>query len=131
MFEYAKLRILPKSTLYNPSCPAITWTDIWDIRFPGEGFEQFAAATVRPAVTFGSPGVEYLMTTSGFLPPHNNFMVLYTLTSPLNNPTLSAEVVPVVASSPPPDANQRGGATPNPEPGPQLWQSLPDRCWGQ
>ena len=115
VFEYAKLRILPKSTLYNPSCPAITWTDFWDLRYPGEELDQYAVATVRPAVTFGSPGVEYLMTNSGFLPPYNNFMVLYSLTNPLNNPTLTADVVPVVSSDPPPNANQRGGSTPSPE----------------
>ena len=114
-FDYSKIRILPKSTLYNPSCPAITWTDIWDVRFPGAGFDDFAAATVRPAVTFGTPGVEYLMANSYFLPPFNNFMVLYTLTNPLNNPTLTAAVVTVAPYEPPPNANQRGGSAPDPE----------------
>ena len=114
-FDYSKIRILPKSTLYSPSCPAITWTDIWDVRFPGAGFDDFPAATVRPAVTFGTPGVEYLMANSYFFPPNNNFMVLYTLTNPLNNPTLSAAAVPVARSDPPPNANQRGGSVPNPE----------------
>ena len=110
-FDYAKIRILPKSTLYNASCPAITWTDLWDVRFPEAGADQFAAATLRPAVTFGAPGVEYLMANSFFFPPNNDFMVLYSLTNPLaTSPTLTAQTVTVAATIPPPDANQKDGS---------------------
>ena len=111
-FDYAKIRILPKSTLYNTSCPAITWTDMWDLRFPQAGADAFPIFTVRPAVTFGTPGIEYLVANSYFSPPNNNFMVLYSLTSPLSNPSLSAVAVPVAPTNPPPDANQPGGGTP-------------------
>ena len=111
-FDYAKIRILPKSTLYNTSCPAITWTDIWDLRFPQQGADAFPTFTIRPAVTFGTPGIEYLVANSYFSPPNNNFMVLYSLTSPLSNPSLSAVAVPVAPTNPPPDANQPGGGTP-------------------
>ena len=112
-FDYAKIRILPKSPLYAASCPAITWTDFWDIRFPQAGADAFAPATIRPAVTFGQPGIEYLMTNSFFISPDNNFMVVYKLTNPLAAiPSLSADIVPVTASNPPPDADQLGNGTP-------------------
>ena len=72
-FAYSKIRILPKSTLYNPSCQAITWTDLWDIRFPtyqnNTAFNDFEVATIRPAVTFGTPGTEYFMASSPFFNP--------------------------------------------------------------
>ena len=112
-FKYAKIRILPKSTLYDPSCPAVTFTDLWDIRYPQPGADAFTVFTGRPAVTFGSPGAEYLMANSGFITPNNNFMLLFTLTTPLSiSPVLTADLVTVVPSDPPPDANQSGGGTP-------------------
>ena len=111
-FKYAKIRILPKSTLYDPSCPAVTFTDLWDIRYPQVGADAFTVFTFRPAVTFGNPGAEYLMANSGFISPNNDFMVLFKLTNPLTTPVLTADVVPVVPSNPPPDTNQLGGETP-------------------
>ena len=33
-FDYAKIRILPKDALYDNTCPAMTWTDLWDLRYP-------------------------------------------------------------------------------------------------
>ena len=115
-FDYTKIRILPKSTLYNTSCPAITWTDLWDLRFPPQpaGAEFFATFNVRPAVTFGTPGVEYLVSHSILIPPNNNFMVLYSLTNPLTSPNLTAQAVPIAPWNFPPDANQLGGSTPGP-----------------
>ena len=112
-FDYAKIRILPKDTLYNTSCPAITWTDLWDIRFPADppGAEAFQSFTIRPAVTFGEPGTEYLVANSIFAPPFNNFMALYKLTNPLSiSPGLTAVSVPVTATDFPPNANQKDGS---------------------
>ena len=110
-FDYSKIRILPKSTLYDNSCPAITYTDIWDIRFPQAGADAFAAFTIRPAVTFGTPGAEYLLANSIFVSPNNNFMVLYKLTNPLAaSPTLTAQLVVMTATNVPPNANQKGGS---------------------
>ena len=112
VFDYAKIRILPKSTLYDSSCPAITFTDIWDIRFPQPGADAFPVFTLRPAVTFGTPGVEYLMANSIFINPDNDFMVLFKLTDPLAlNPVLTADLVTVTPSDLPPDADQLGGST--------------------
>ena len=41
-------------------------------------------------------------------------MVLYSLTDPLTDPTLTAVVVKVAPSTEPPNANQKGGSAPNP-----------------
>ena len=112
-FDYAKIRILPKNTIYNTSCPAITWTDLWDIHFPPDpaGAEVFRAFTIRPAVTFGEPGTEYLVTNSYFTPPFNNFMVLYKLTNPLSaTPSLTTTTVTVTPTNPLLNADQKDGS---------------------
>ena len=108
-FAYVKLRILPKSTLYNSSCPAITFTDFWDLEDPN--FPSILVSTVRPAVTFGTPGVEYLMNDSPFEP--GTHMTLWSLTNPLSaSPTLTAVDVPAMTTKFPPDAEQLGGGIP-------------------
>ncbi|HSG80753.1 MAG TPA: FlgD immunoglobulin-like domain containing protein, partial [Gemmatimonadota bacterium] len=107
-FAYVKLRIVPKSSLYDAGCPAVTWTDFWDLRDPVAA--SVPVATVRPAQTFGTPGVEYLMNDSRFEPGTN--MTLWSLTNPLNpSPTLSAVAVSTTARSAPPDADQLGGSS--------------------
>ena len=113
-FAYSKIRILPKTTLYNQSCPSVTWTDLWDIRYPTPptGADAFAVPTIRPAVTFGTPNAQHFVANSIFVPPNNNFVALYELNDPLTTPSLTATAVPVAATSPPPDAGQQGGGTP-------------------
>lgn len=106
-YDYAKIRIIDKAQLYSAACPAITWTDFWDLRDPN--YPSTGVSTVRPAVTFGTPGVEYLLNDSRF--QTGTHMTLWSLTNPLNTtPTLTALDVPVTASTPPPDADQLGGS---------------------
>jgi hypothetical protein len=107
-FSYVKLRIIPKSTLYDPGCPAVTWTDFWDLRDPT--FTGVTIFTVRPAHTFGTPGVEYLINDSPFVTGMT--MTLWSLTNPLSpTPTLTGTNVPVASRLVPPDADQLGGST--------------------
>jgi hypothetical protein len=106
-FDYVKVRILPKTTLYDTDCPAITFTDLWDLRDPAQLDAQ--VVTVRPAVTFGSPGMEYLISDSRFV--QGNYMTLWELTSPTTMPALAATNVPTTVRNPPPDADQLGGST--------------------
>lgn len=106
-FAYVKVRILPKTTLYDADCPAITFTDLWDLRDPDE--LDVPVFTVRPAVTFGSPGVEYLISDSRFIP--GTYMTLWQITNPTTTPGLSAANVPTTARNVPPDADQLGGST--------------------
>lgn len=103
-----KLRILPKAQLYDPMCPAVTYTDFWDLRDPD--FPDVKVGTVRPAVTFGSPGVEYLINDSPF--STGTTMTLWSLTNPLDPvPTLTAVNVPVTQRTSPPNADQLGGSS--------------------
>lgn len=105
---YVKLRIIPKSDLYDPACPAVTYTDFWDLRDPD--FPDVRVFTVRPAVTFGSPGVEYLINDASFFT--GTTMTLWSLTNPLDpSPILTATNVPVTQRQPPPNADQLGGSS--------------------
>ncbi len=107
-FDYVKLRILPKSELYDPSCPGVTYTDFWDLREPD--FPTFPVFTVRPATTFGTPGVEYLINDSPFVT--GTTMTLWSLMNPLDpSPTLTALNVPVTQRALPPNADQLGDST--------------------
>jgi hypothetical protein len=104
-FQYARLRIIPKSQLY--SCGSVTWYDFWDLRDPVSSNEQ--VFTVRPTLTYGSPGVEYLVNNSPF--ETGTYFTLWSLTDPLSgSPTLTAQNVPVTASTAPPNADQLGGS---------------------
>jgi hypothetical protein len=104
----AKIRILPKAELYDAACPAVTYTDFWDLRDPD--FPDVKAGTTRPAVTFGSPGVEYLISDSPF--STGTTMTLWSLTNPLDpTPTLTATNVPVTERRSPPNADQLGGSS--------------------
>ncbi|MHC4093431.1 MAG: T9SS type A sorting domain-containing protein, partial [Planctomycetota bacterium] len=105
-FSYAKIRIIPKSTLYDAGCPAITYTDLWDLQDPDN--PGLPVATTRPAVTYGTPGVEYLISDSRFLT--GNTVTLWSLTNPLSaTPTLTGVNVPVTQRTIAPDAEQLGG----------------------
>ena len=108
-FDYTKIRILDKTPLYNASCPALSYTDFWDLRDPDSS--STPVFTVRPAVTYGTPGVEYLLNDSPFVT--GTTMTLWSLSDPLGTcPALTAANVPVTASTEPPDADQLGGGTP-------------------
>ncbi len=111
---YCKLRIIPKSELYDPACPAVNYTDFWDFREPNN----------LNAVVDGPPIV-----ASHLEPPNNNvaymvvdapyntstFITLWKINDPLGvngATTLTAVNIPTTAAPQPPDANQLGGGTP-------------------
>jgi hypothetical protein len=103
-----KLRILPKAQLYDPTCPAVTFTDFWDLRDPD--FPDVKIGTLRPAVTFGTPGIEYLINDSPF--STGTTMTLWSLANPLDPaPTLTAINIPVTQRASPPNADQLGGSS--------------------
>jgi hypothetical protein len=105
-FDYAKIRVLDKAALYAGSS-APTWTDFWDLEDPAS--PRAKVHSVRPAQTFGSPGVEYLVSNSPYTT--RNFVTLWSLSGAgTAEPSLSAADVPVTASLAPPDANQKGGS---------------------
>jgi hypothetical protein len=106
MGAFVRLRIIPKAQLLSNTCGPVTWTDFWNLRDPD--LLLAPAFTVIPAVTFGTPGVEYLISDS----PHERgtFMTLWSLADPLGTPSLTGVNVPVVESlGEPSNAQQLGG----------------------
>ena len=109
-FAYVQLRVIPTAQLYNNPCGPITWKDFWDLRNPNDPSET--VFTTVPAVTFGTPGVEYLVDVD-FLNNTGNFVNLWSLSDPLSpTPTLAAVAVPVASFQGPPDASQLEGGFP-------------------
>jgi len=105
-FEYAKIRVLDKGPLYAGAATA-TWSDLWDLEdplFPGAKVNG-----VRPAITFGHPGVERLVSNSPFTV--RDHVTLWTLSGAGTEATaLSGADVPVAATVAPPGADQKGGS---------------------
>jgi hypothetical protein len=105
-FEYAKVRVLKKDALYAGSSQA-TWSDFWDLEDPASPGSR--VHSVRPAQTFGSPGIEYLVSNSPY--STRTFVTLWSLAGAgTAAPSLSAANVSVTATLAPPRANQRGGS---------------------
>jgi hypothetical protein len=87
----------------------VTWTDFWDLRNPDDLTHR--TFTTVPAVTFGIPGVEYLVDVD--YSETGTFMNLWSLTEPLSvTPGLTAVTVPVTEFTDPPQADQLGGGAP-------------------
>ncbi len=104
-FQYSRLRIIPKSQLYG-ACVSPSYFDFWDLRDPVSTTER--PFTLRPALTFGAAGVEYLVNNSPF--ETSTYFTLWSLTNPSSGqPTLTAQNVPVTASTAPPNADQQDG----------------------
>ncbi|MBM2840241.1 MAG: hypothetical protein HW412_769 [Bacteroidetes bacterium] len=108
--QYVKIRIIPKAALYANTGGSVGWMDLWDVRDQPGGNRIF---TLRPAITFGVPGVFYLIANSRFIT--STYFTLYRITDPITTPVLTAITVPVVASTPPPNAGQLGGSTTIPD----------------
>lgn len=110
-FSYSKVRVMRKSQFYENTCGAIKWYDFVDLR----NADGSLAFTVQPAVTFGSPGKEYIINAySG----SSNLVTLWSITGTWPNPSDTPPVltreatVTVGGYSLPPDASQCGGLTP-------------------
>ena len=105
-FAYAKVRVLKKDALYAGAAQA-TWLDFWDLEDPASAGSK--VHSVRPAQTFGSPGVEYLVSNSPYAT--RTFVTLWSVAGAATSaPSLSAVDVPVTATLEPPGANQKGGS---------------------
>jgi hypothetical protein len=107
-FQYAKLRFLSKSQLYNMACPAVNWHDFWNLTNP-DGSKEF---TVQPAHSFVASNFMYTLSarsSSGT----NLTRRLYTTSATIPPaPVLSSKVAITVNSySIPPDAEQPGTTT--------------------
>lgn len=109
-FQYVQLRVIPKAQLLGNNCGPVTWTDFWDLRNPSSPGDDIF--TLVPALTYGTPGVEYLVDADALQEP-GTFMNLWSLTDPTSpSPTLTGVTVPVAAFTTPTDADQLGGGEP-------------------
>jgi hypothetical protein len=109
-FQYAKLRILNKTELYA-GLP-VKWYDFWNLKNTNGSL----AFTVQPCCHFRGlgPGSAYLVNA---IWPSSNILTFWTLTEPLKYwsggaPTLSRVSVPCRSYDLPPQAKQKGSATP-------------------
>jgi hypothetical protein len=105
-YHHVKIRIINKTQLYAASVGAVTWTDFWDVR---DAWGNPMIGT-RPSISYSQPTEYYLVGNAPFVTA--TYMVVYKITDPLTNPSLSAVHVPVVSSGSAPNAGQPNGATP-------------------
>ena len=103
---FCKLRIVEKSPLYANTAGKISWIDFWDFREP----QNFNVVDfVRPATTFGSPGIAFLMNASPF--GNGTYFTLWKISNPVSHPEISAINIPVTAYSNARNAAQLGTST--------------------
>lgn len=110
--QYNKIRMINKSELYNSNGGPLTYTDIWDIRKPGEGIAGARLDCIHPAVSY-TPGsgawFYWARGVYGGAPVSSDFYAIYKIDNPLSNPVLTGKVLPVQTYTSPPLANQLGG----------------------
>lgn len=105
-FQGVKIRIIKKSELYADQAGALTWNDLWDIRYPQQlGTRVF---NIRPSIKYTSGGSYPLLhAPSG----SGNFMVVYQINDPAGTPSMTGTLVAVAQYTNAPNANQLGGST--------------------
>ncbi len=110
--QYNKIRIISKAELYSSNGGPLTYTDIWDIRKPGEGASGPRLDCIHPAVSYSPGSGAWFYWAAGVYggnPVSSNFYAIYKLNNPLTNPVLRGKVLPVQTYTSPPLANQLGG----------------------
>ncbi|GJQ63110.1 MAG: hypothetical protein SCALA702_21630 [Melioribacteraceae bacterium] len=106
-YNYTKIRIVPKADLYANTAGSVTWTDIWNIKYPQSGASSFG---IRPA-RMQSASDDYYLAVVGPYTTNSTFGI-YTLSNPLSNPSLDGKQVSVTSYSSPPNTQQLGGGSP-------------------
>jgi hypothetical protein len=122
-FSYAKLLILNKAQLYQCASPVSSYT-FANLLNP-DGTLAFA---VQPGRTLDNEPAEYLANSAlGNQNPGSpikaNYLTMWTLTNPLNNPTLTNAAIPVSTYMVPPNARQKGSSSLIYTGGPMLLQA--------
>lgn len=107
--KYSKVRIINKSEIYNSLGGALSWVDIWDIRYPQ--FPSERPNILIPCISYSDDDTHYFLHSprSGVA---TNFITLYKIINPTSNPQLSGVNLPVQNYYEAPDADQLGGGTP-------------------
>ena len=106
-FQYAKVRVIPKKALYSGG--PVTYSDFARL----QNADGSPAFTVQPCHTFGSPGVEYLVSTYfADKATNRNAVSLWTISNALGSPKMTLTTVKTDPYALPPDATQKDGGTP-------------------
>jgi hypothetical protein len=109
---YNKIRIINKSELYSSNGGPLTYTDVWDIRTPGQGIAGDVLDCINPGICY-TPGnggwFFWAMGVYGGSQVSADFYSLYKVVNPLTSPTIRGKVLPVQQYFSPPLANQLGG----------------------
>lgn len=112
-FQYAKVRYLPKSALYDTSCPSFTYYDYWDLKNSSSLFPTTSFTVIPTHSYFGSSTTSYLINakTSG----NGSDLVLWKTTTAnccTTAPTLTRQgKISTDPYSVPPGARQPGSST--------------------
>ena len=121
-YDYPKLRIIAKDSLYNANCGPLGWVDFWNLRDP-VNLQTSPTAIPVPNITYTSTDTSYMVGDSPF--QTGTFVTLWKIIDPVGNPTLEAINLPVSARQAPPNANQLGGGTPLLETGGRRFRTAP------
>ncbi len=106
-FQYAKIRVVPKTGPYSGGAAA--FFDFVKMK----NADGSMAFTIQPSHTYGAPSVEYLV--NSVYPSSTGTqktLSLWSLKNPTTTPTLSRQSITTDPFSLPPDAVQKGGGTP-------------------
>jgi len=110
--NYNKIRIINKAELYSSNGGPLTYTDLWDIRTPGEGIAGDVLDCINPGICY-TPGnggwFFWAMGIYGGNQVSADFYSLYKVVNPLTTPTIRGKVLPVQEYFSPPLANQLEG----------------------
>ncbi len=104
---YDRIRILDKSVYYSATGGPVTWSDIYNISYPGDTSKP---DVIHPSIMYSASSEHYFVHTVRL--QGAGFITLYRITNPLTNPVLTGVNIPVTFYNPAPNANQLGGGTP-------------------
>lgn len=110
-FQYSKVRFIPKSLLYDTSCPSLSSWDFWSL----QNADGSLAFTIQPAHSYVNSNSTYLINGQSF---SGSNLTLWSATTPDgpyssgSHPSLSRQsTISVDSYAAPPDAEQPGTTT--------------------
>ncbi len=106
-YQYNRLRILDKNQLYASNGGQVNWSDIWNIRTPGQGSGGQALDVIHPVYSYtpGSGSYFFWANRSGA-----NYYCVFQILNPLStSPRIRGKVLSTQFYGQAPNANQLGG----------------------
>jgi hypothetical protein len=109
-FQYAKIRVVRKSDLYNSAATTLPFTDYWNLQEPGDGKPAFALAPAQQRGPNVSSNTALFVNAAFDSGTPANFLTVWKLTSPLGPASLSCSTISgLPAYTGPAIAKQLGG----------------------